>query len=298
MIKILAPSIYKNIKGKSEKLVYICLWAWLNIGWREMFFEVAKKFCFDYLGERPIEAPDGSIIKVPTWWDSEARKIHQLFVLNPAYYPNVYHDKGNVDILPKGYINEKKFLEKFGLARSTFLYALKNLIEENLLAIEKAGKEERVPFKENDYRKIRRLENDIKDRFGKSLDKGGLDDILIEFAENILGLQVYIEHKKKKNYYYHYHKKGTGRYFELKDPLIKIVQVPLNILTREDLTPAERLVGIELYIMKKKEKLSMKKKANKSYIYLGKNRITIENLAKRIEISKPIICKTLKKTCY
>lgn len=295
MIKILAPSIYKNIKGKSEKLVYICLWAWLNIGWREMFFEVAKKFCFKYLGERPIEAPDGSIIKVPTWWDSEARKIHQLFVLNPAYYPNVYHDKENIDILPKGYINEKKFLEKFGLARSTFLYALKSLREENLLAYEKAGKEERVPFKENDYRKIRRLENDIKDRFGKSLDKGGLDDILIEFAEDILGLQVYIEHKKKKNYYYHYHKKGTGRYFELKDPLIKIIQVPLNILTREDLTLAERLVGIEVYRMKKKEGLKIRKKGNKSLFYLKNKRIKLEGLAEKIGFSKPVICEALRK---
>ena len=77
-----------------------------------------------------------------------------------------------------------------------------------------------------------------------------------------------------------------------------IIQIPLNILTRKDLTIAERLIGIELYRMKKEEGLNIKKKGNKSFFYIKNKRIKLEGLAEKIGFSKPIVCNALKKICY
>ena len=82
---------------------------------------------------------------------------------------------------------------------------------------------------------------------------------------------------------------------EIQFPLIRIVQIPLIVLTRKDLSIAERLVGIELYRMKNEKGLNIRQKGNKSFFYIKNKRIKLEDLTEKIGFSKPIICNTLKK---
>jgi len=58
---------------------------------------------------------------------------------------------------------------------------------------------------------------------------------------------------------------------------------------------AERLIGLDLFRMKREDKLLFKKRNNKNYAYLGKNRISFEDLAAKTGFSKPILCNTLRK---
>jgi hypothetical protein len=81
----------------------------------------------------------------------------------------------------------------------------------------------------------------------------------------------------------------------LQFPLTRIIQIPLNILTKKNLTKAERIIAIELYRMRKEEKLKIIKKGKKINVYLGGEWITEEDLAKKIGFSKSTVNKTLQK---
>ena len=316
MVKIFIPSIYREIKKeftrksdwKSLRLTYICLWAWVNIAWRKMFFAVAKKHNFEYLGEKEIEAPDGSLIKVPIWYDSVAHNYQELLVLNPHYYPNVFRVmeikpeiRGLVPlgvdyIRPNGFLNEKNFLKIFPLKRTNFINALHKLKKKEFIDLEIARNQKgtKSRFFEFKHPLIKFDKAKIKKEYfitKQKIKEKGYDKLLEEsrkeYAEK--GVRFPMNAIKIIN-------EPWGRIIHF--PLIRIVQIPLNILTKKDLKIAERITAIELYRMKKEEELNMIKKGNKTYVYLGKERITEEDLAQKIGFSKPIIIDTLKKLWY
>jgi len=306
MIKILVPSIYENIKGRSEKLVYICLWAWLNIEWRKMFYAVAKEHNFEYKGEMPIEAPDGSIIKVPAWWDTEALETNYLLVLNPAYYPNIYHEleikpeiikimpKGAEHVQPRRWLSEKEFLEKFAHKRTTFIKALYKLKESEYIDFETALNEKKVKTRFLEFKdplvkfEKMRISNETLMKEQQIIKEKGYSWLLDRASYTYKGKKIRLPFRATKII-------NTPAGKEIQFPLIRIVQLPLNILTRKDLTIAERLIGIELCRMKKEEGLNIRNKGNKSLFYIKNKRIKLEDLAEKIGFSKPIICGALRK---
>lgn len=308
MIKTFSPSTYKDIKEKSEKLIYLCLWAWLNIEWREMFFWAAKKFGFKYLGERVVITPDGSEIKVPAWWDGYT--MHFRLSLEPTFYTDWYHimeipekykEKmpSEIDKLqPKGLLIEKEFLEKFALKMTTFVTALHKLRNKNLIDFDVAKsdkgriarylkfKEPLIKMEEANLRrhKLKEQAKFVKEKgYSEAMEKPPrytLNGTIIRLP--LCGTKItYISDGIKVRF-----------------PLTKLVQIPLIVLTQRNLSIAERLIGIELYRMKKEEKLNMQRRGNRSYMYFGKKKIKMEDLAKKIEFGKPTVIKTLKKLWY
>lgn len=300
MIKILAVSDYRKINSKSARLVYICLWAW---GYMDF-----KKACFE-LGRRPysknLEKKKSKSSKLK---DIDISPLSLLLNLSPPSEPFI----------------EKKFLKSFPIGRTTFINALDFLKKDKYLTYETLGSPGKKPFNKERLEKLEGLRNEIKKVQkepsllwrSRILQKLSIDwrlenlkdqekdfgFFLIDWLNWYLGPSAWkIEAEgieKKKFYVYVTEKKArilklSFSYDELKRN--SIIQIPLNILTREGLTIAERLIGVELYRMKKEEGLNIRKKGNKSLFYMKNKRIKLEDLAEKIGFSKPTICGALRK---
>jgi len=321
MIKIEISSHYEDVKGKSEKLIYICLWGWYNIGWRKGYYEMARKSNFKYLGETNHKNPDGSIFKLPSWWDEVGRKIVFFELPNPIIFNLIYLENEdywdealrrifdlklprylstlikseNVNA-PQRYINEKKFFQEYKLKKRTFYQAWSNLKKQGFVRDYIKRKDEKVPIKKSLQRKIEKHRRNIEK---KDETKAFVENELFEYLYTKFIPPIFFEKNKDEYEYYQYiycpRRGDFARYFQFIKPQNKMIQIPYSILIRKDLSIAERLVGIELYRLKKEEKLNMRRKNNRSYMYFGKDRITEVDLAKKIGFSKPIIIDTLKK---
>ena len=324
MIKIEIPSHYEDVKGKSEKLIYICLWGWYNIGWRKGSYEMARKSNFKYLGEANKKNPDGSIFKLPSWWDEVGREVIYLELPNPIIFNLIYLENenywdealrrifdlklprylstliksGNVNA-PQRYINEKKFFQEYILKKRTFYQAWSNLKKQGFVKDYIRRKDKKVLIKRSLQREIENLRRNIEKKLKT---QAFVENELFEYLYTEYYPPIFFEKKKGKYEYYQYiycpRRGDFVRYFQFNKPQNKMIQIPYNILTRQDLSIGERLVGIKLYRMKKEEKLNMQRRGNRSYMYFGKKKIKMEDLAIKIGFSKPIVCDTLKKLWY
>jgi hypothetical protein len=300
MIKILALSDYRKINSKSARLVYICLWAW---GYMDF-----KKACLE-LGRRPyfknLEKQKSKSLKQK---DIDTSPLSLLLNLGPPSEPFI----------------EKKFLKIFPIGRTTFINALGLLEEDEYLIYESSIAPKKKTIDKKMSERLDKLKNEIKKvvkkpdllsssrilqrlsiqwRLASLKDpEKDFDDFFIDWLYRYLSPNIWkIEAegiKKKRLYIYVTERKA--RLLKLSfsyDQLNRksIIQIPLNILTRKDLTIAERLIGIELHRMKKEEGFNIRKKGNKSFFYIKNKRIKLEDLAEKIEFSKPVICGALRK---
>lgn len=300
MIKILALSDYRKIKNRSARLVYICLWAW---GYLEF-----KKACLE-LGRRPyVKNLEKQKNKTSKPKDIDTSPISLLLNLSPPSEPFI----------------EKKFLKTFPIGRTTFINTLGLLKKDKYLTYESSIAPAKKTLDKKMSDKLDNLRNEIKkivkkpDLLNSSriLQKPSIrwrleslkdpekdfDLFFIDWLYRYLSPNIWkIEAegiKKKRLYIYVTERKArllklSFSYDQLRRK--SIIQIPLNILTRKDLTISERLIGIELYRMKKEEGLDIRKKGNKSLFYIKNKRIKLEDLAEKIGFSKPTICGALRK---
>jgi len=296
MIEILVPSDYRSIKGKSERLVYICLWAWLNLSWRKWFYDMARRFNLRYLGKRKYVTYTGEVVRVETWWDETARRLERLIVLNLAFYPHVEHtyEKKQVfenDYLqieypvdnPSGFLKEKEFRKTFGLKRTTLIAALKKLEGKKFIVMQTYMPEKRKAFHGSLLKKIKNFEKLLRSTYQNVyrciVSDEDLDYYLEAWSKDFLGFQLNINRRGPKRRYYNYETTGRlARTWEFKKPLKNIEQVPLHILRRHDLSIAERLIGIESYRLKRE-----------------KRDVKIRDLVKEAGFSKVTVIKALQK---
>lgn len=296
MIEILVPSDYRSIKGKSERLVFICLWAWLNLSWRKMFYDMARRFNFRYLGKRKFETYTGEVVRVETWGNETARRLEPLMVLNPAFYPHVEHAYEEKQVLENGYLQieyreanpsgllkEKEFRKTFGLKRTTLITALKKLEGKSFIVMQTYMPEKRKAFHGGLLKKIKNFERLLRatyqEVYGVIVSDEDLDHYLREWSKDFLGFELYIDRRGPQRRYYSYETTGRlARTWEFKTPLKNIVQVPLHILRRRDLSIAERLIGIESYRLKRE-----------------KRDVKIRDLVKEAGFSKVTVIKALQK---
>jgi len=300
MIKTLALSDYRNIKNKSAKLTYICLWAW---GYMEF-----KKACNELRKSPYFKNSKKQKSKIPELKDIDTSPLSLLLNLSPPSEPFI----------------EKKFLKTFPIGRTTFINALGLLKKDKYLIYESSIADTKKTLDKKMSEKLDNLKNEIKKAVKKPYlfnssrilqrlsiqwrlaslkdPEKDFDFFFIDWLYRYLSPNIWkIEAegiKKKRLYIYVTERKArllklSFSYDQLRRN--SIIQIPLNILTRKGLTIAERLIGIELYRMKKEEGLNIRKKGNKSLFYIKNKRIKLEDLAEKIGFSKPIIGGALRK---
>ncbi|MBN1273891.1 MAG: hypothetical protein JXB26_16630, partial [Candidatus Aminicenantes bacterium] len=197
-----------------------------------MFLKSGKINNFEYLGKKEYEFPDGSIFKIPCWWDEEIEQRLYLYVTSRTFYPSsewtFSKTKELPNIKPESNLNEREFLKKFNLSRRNFYYSIKRLSEENFLKFSVYSKDEKVSLNQKSYRQVKSIERGFKYSF-INLTEEEIIYCLEKAFEEELGISLKIDQKNKKKYYYkEVQPRRKGRFWELSNPLVEYIQVPLK----------------------------------------------------------------------
>jgi hypothetical protein len=304
MKMVQVSSGYEKIKNRCAKVISINLWAWLYLERVKELATKAKENGWDDKGIMEHKTEDGTKVDSPTWWDPIKRHYYYILVTSPQYHPHVYHwmkpqsmrdiPFAGIDIMPNPPFGEREILKRFPIKRATFYSGLKKLKKS------KYG----IKLMSMMDGKIRR-----KTRYIEFKNLRPLSEIVFikdKTPEEIDGL-ITKGYSPKIEYFEHAGKKIIIDLASLdalvRPPNQRTIQIPLNLLTRKNLTTAERLVAVDLYrrtrgdFAWKGNRHLIKKVGNKFYIILfgsGK-KVTQEELANKIGVHKSTIKNTLEK---